>query len=351
MSNIDKIAVSGTTYDVLDAKSVHFDSQTLTDAQKAQARANVGAAADDAVADWLYKVIFGDDSDWGWIKTSLGGNQENAYKKVGREISFERVVSNGSTHTWVNLTGTTHRVFQGVDSDGLTNIKTNGNADFVTIPPIFAEQRAVTSARAAARLVLYTTITGTATSNANKHLLMRVLLRRMNADTQEYEYSEFYNLFDWTTTVSKRVLSGSACVFATSTGYQKSDLEKALLEYEEMAIYVKRTGQSIGGEILIEPRVDRVDFDLVETVSSSTPTITAERDGRYICSASAVTELTFTPSASGICSVRFISGSTATVLTLPNTVKMPAWWTGPAANTTYEISIEDGVYGVVTSWT
>ena len=84
-------------------------------------------------------------------------------------------------------------------------------------------------------------------------------------------------------------------------------------------------------------------------VSGSTPTITALAGCRYICSATAVTELTFTPPENGLCAVRFASGSTATVLTLPNTVKMPSWWTGPEASRTYEISFEDG-YGVVTSW-
>lgn len=86
------------------------------------------------------------------------------------------------------------------------------------------------------------------------------------------------------------------------------------------------------------------------TVTSATPIISAASETEYLCSAAAVTELSFTPCTSGICSVRFKSGTTATVLSLPNTVKMPSWWTGTEANRTYEISIEDGVYGVVTSW-
>lgn len=85
-------------------------------------------------------------------------------------------------------------------------------------------------------------------------------------------------------------------------------------------------------------------------VDGATPTIAAVVGGRYICTTNPVTELAFTPSAYGLCSVRFVSGSTPTILTLPNTVKMPSWWTGPEANKTYEISILDGVYGVVTSW-
>ena len=48
---------------------------------------------------------------------------------------------------------------------------------------------------------------------------------------------------------------------------------------------------------------------------------------------------------------RFTSGSTATVLTVPNTVKWPDWFSGTLeANRVYEINIMDGIYGVVMSW-
>lgn len=87
------------------------------------------------------------------------------------------------------------------------------------------------------------------------------------------------------------------------------------------------------------------------TVSGSTPSITAQANTRYICGT--VTTLTFTPSATGICDVRFTSGSTATVLTVPSTVKWPGWFdpTSLAANTIYELSVLDGVYGAVGTWT
>ena len=83
-------------------------------------------------------------------------------------------------------------------------------------------------------------------------------------------------------------------------------------------------------------------------VSGTDPTITAKSGIRYICGE--VLSLNFTPSANGICDVMFTSGSTPTVLTLPNTVKMPEWFT-IEANMTYEINIADGIYGAVTSWT
>ena len=86
------------------------------------------------------------------------------------------------------------------------------------------------------------------------------------------------------------------------------------------------------------------------TVSETSPTITAEKNTRYICGE--VTSLSFTPCASGVCDVQFTSGSTVTVLTLPSTVKFPDSFdaTTLEANTIYEINILDGVYGVVASW-
>lgn len=56
-------------------------------------------------------------------------------------------------------------------------------------------------------------------------------------------------------------------------------------------------------------------------VSGTTPTITALSGVRYVCGE--VSTLDITPCASGICDIVFTSGSTATVLTLPNTVKFP----------------------------
>lgn len=85
-------------------------------------------------------------------------------------------------------------------------------------------------------------------------------------------------------------------------------------------------------------------------VSGTAPVITANQNTRYVCGE--VVSLDFTPSATGICDVRFTSGSTVTVLTIPNTVIFPEWFDATAldANTTYEISISDGVYGAVMIW-
>lgn len=85
-------------------------------------------------------------------------------------------------------------------------------------------------------------------------------------------------------------------------------------------------------------------------VSGISPVIVADSNTIYNCGE--VTSLSFTPCASGICDVRFTSGSTVTVLTIPNTVKFPNSFdpTNLETNKIYEINILDGIYGVVTSW-
>ena len=86
----------------------------------------------------------------------------------------------------------------------------------------------------------------------------------------------------------------------------------------------------------------------VVTVTGSNPTITAQYNKRYVCGD--VSTLTITPASQGCTDVLFTSGTTPTVLSLPNTVKMPSWFT-VEANKTYEINILDGIYGAVMSWT
>lgn len=86
------------------------------------------------------------------------------------------------------------------------------------------------------------------------------------------------------------------------------------------------------------------------SISGTTPAITAVENTRYVCGE--VSTLSFTPPASGISIVRFTSGTTAAVLTLPSTVKFPEWFdaTSLEADTIYEICITDGIYGAVMSW-
>lgn len=94
----------------------------------------------------------------------------------------------------------------------------------------------------------------------------------------------------------------------------------------------------------------QVDIPLVETVSGTAPTITGQPNVRYMCGE--VLTLDVTPPSSGSIDVIFTSGSTATALNVPSTVKFPDWFDSTAleTNVIYEILITDGVYGSVMVW-
>lgn len=89
---------------------------------------------------------------------------------------------------------------------------------------------------------------------------------------------------------------------------------------------------------------------LVENVSGTTPSITGQPNVRYICGE--VSTLSVTPPSCGSVEVIFSSGSTATALTVPNTVKWPAWFdaTTLETNVIYDIIITDATYGAVMTW-
>lgn len=85
-------------------------------------------------------------------------------------------------------------------------------------------------------------------------------------------------------------------------------------------------------------------------ISGTDPIIVAKSGIRYVCGE--VLSLNFTPPASGICDVVFTSGSTPTVLTIPDTIRWANDFdsTSLEVNTTYEINIMDGL-GVAVGWT
>ena len=88
----------------------------------------------------------------------------------------------------------------------------------------------------------------------------------------------------------------------------------------------------------------------INTVTGSTPVISAASNALYICGE--CSSLSFTPAESGISEVIFESGSTPTVLTVPGTVMLPDWFdaTSLEADTIYDISVVNGVYGGVMTW-
>lgn len=103
-------------------------------------------------------------------------------------------------------------------------------------------------------------------------------------------------------------------------------------------------------KVAIKNMLGVTDSALDIVVTGTDPVITARANARYVCGE--VSTITFTPSSTGICEVLFTSGSTVAILTLPSTVKMPVWFdaTTLEADTIYDISITDGVYGTVMTW-
>jgi len=99
--------------------------------------------------------------------------------------------------------------------------------------------------------------------------------------------------------------------------------------------------------IIIEDITDG-QFGLFVPVDGTTVSIDAAPGVRYECGT--VNELTFTPSASGLCEVVFTTGSNPTEPVLPSTVRMPDWWTGVEANRTYDLMILNGTLAGVMSW-
>ena len=149
-------------------------------------------------------------------------------------------------------------------------------------------------------------------------------------------------------------------------GYNLDDLVETVNEVSEAAngvINMTVSSQTLpqGASATVtktedEDGIINLDFGLplasgevqVVNVSGSNPSITAEYNKRYVCGE--VSTLTITPASQGCTDVLFTSGTTPTVLSLPQTVKMPSWFSVEASKT-YEINILDGVYGSVMAWT
>lgn len=115
---------------------------------------------------------------------------------------------------------------------------------------------------------------------------------------------------------------------------------------------MKNSSNAVGtyteeAKVAIRNMIDATGESASVTVTGTDPVIQATRNTRYICGE--ILSLDFTPCSSGICEVIFTSGSSVTVLTLPETIKMPEWFE-VETNHTYEISVVDGVYGAVMVW-
>lgn len=285
--------------DALDALSqvsnvVSYTAQTPTVAQQKTARDNIGAA-DAGVTGQIMKPLayWGDD---------------------GTNTSFAQTIARdgGDTFT-LNTTGT---------PSGNIYFRVNGTLGAVSSTNWKTWSYETVMSAGIPYTLTVIPVGGTITGDSNPYV--RVYIEDGGTDT--------------TDAIVVVPVRGGSAAFVWPDSTKKAKFIIAVAPAWNASNYKFRLILSVGTPI-----------DNAITVKGATPTITGIAGCRYTCSASAVTELTFTPPEAGLCAVRFVSGSTATILTLPNTVKMPSWWTGPEASRTYEISFEDG-YGVVTSW-
>lgn len=87
--------------------------------------------------------------------------------------------------------------------------------------------------------------------------------------------------------------------------------------------------------------------EVLEVVSGTSVNLDPEFGYRYICGELTSLAITSSPSIGGW-SIRFDSGATATVLTMPSAIAMPDGFE-VEANKTYEINVMDG-YALVSEW-
>ena len=107
MPEMKTLTIENDTFKIVDGDAVHFDEQTLTEEQKAQARANIGLAVAEPAEDDIPKVFFGgalpqtkDDAIMsfryisktadisGYCKTKAQGNSSMSYPKKNQTVKL-----------------------------------------------------------------------------------------------------------------------------------------------------------------------------------------------------------------------------------------------------------------------
>ena len=225
--------------------------------------------------------------------------------------------------------------FEGTRCDGLS-FRYSGTASDNLISFTIDTALTAVSGRHTGEIVLYDG-SGLWFGSANVQILVEKAARPDNAVDADVESQQ--TLLEQITSLAEQTEDAADAVINMTVSAQTLG--------QGASATVTKTEQ--GGVVNLEFGLPLADGEVeVVNVSGANPTITAESNKRYVCGE--VSTLTITPVSSGITDVRFTSGTTATVLSLPQTVKMPAWF-AVEANKTYELSIMDGIYGAVMSWT
>ncbi len=292
--------------------AVRYDeAQALTDAQAAQARGNIGAAGAADIISLMActgTVNYGYDNPWSLEVTEL-----NPYTAVRNSVFLTLNSTEAMPGTrYIRLTNEASRPGSKADVEGWTN-------------GIAYEPGRI-------YLAQYRLVSGTATvSTAGTPPALGVYEEGSSTNLGYASASSVSPMFYWRVFKAGATPINLAFVCGTGASFTNAKFEITVQDITD-------------GNI---------------EVTGATPSITAIPGAAYNCIGTgtaaepvAVTELDFTPSASGICSVRFVSGTTPTLLTLPDTVETPDWFDRDhlEASRTYEISIADGKFGVVTSW-
>ena len=340
MSYIDKVRIGTDEYDLHDVGAVRADAaQVLTDAQGYQARANIAAekTPDGSIAAHLATLNY--------VYNEANGRQVIVY---GNRITLTRKSSTGSTNHARSIIGAAYS--SAVDTQTINTQANRAN--------IFRAMYTAGAYVALKRMPLFTD----ATHNTRYMVRSSQWVNDISGSQRAAIMFGTYNP-DTDTVVE----CGSSDIWSVNVDgtdvyfhplFREFQLTDAFVEAVNanqniMAMLCIRSGGGVDNELeIVWDIVPRRAVDPVTTVSEATAAITAAMGQRYVCS-TPVTELTFIPPVSGICSVRFKAAS-GCVLSFGSgvTVALPAWFdkNNLVTGTTYEITFCDR-YGVVTTWT
>lgn len=141
---------------------------------------------------------------------------------------------------------------------------------------------------------------------------------------------------------AENIVSG----FRTEADGVKSDINSKVSEAKGYSDKAKQYSD-LAEETVSKWINEENDSIITINVTGMNPKINATANTIYLCGE--LLSLDFTPCADGICDIIFSSGTTPTLLTLPDSVRMPNGFE-VFENRTYEINILNGIYGVATSW-
>ena len=264
-----------------------------------------------------------------WENTTYG----RKITKTGNRFTM-RCASSSTTYRTV-------RLFGGYNSVSASNVPGVTYENSIAVP-------AVTSSVDVFAIVKSKYVSGTGNS---------AFIYLYEVDSEDNVISTRYNMSNITTSFAlkldptKRFNAG----YHTRNAAMEYDVEISLVAFPsgigvEPDDAMSETSTKPVQNRVIKAYVDSVvshGYSVVQ-VSGTIAEIAAQADTMYVCGELASLDITSLPT-SGIVIIIYSSGSTATVVTLPQTVMMPAWFES-AANETVMIGITNGTLGSVQTW-